>query len=465
MNYSKPLFVVTISFLFVVGWTYRPVADSMPEDEAILEKIFDHALSNGQSETYLRELTKDVGPRLSGSKGAARGVNWGELKMKNMQLDGVHLQEVMVPNWKRGPKEKAYVESNNSQTPLNICALGGSIGTGKGGIQAKIVEVKDFETLGQLGREKVEGRIVFYNRSMRAQMIQTFRAYGGAVNQRSMGAVEASKFGAVGTLVRSMTLKLDDNPHTGGMRYSDEVKKIPSAAISTLDANLLSELISKDPDAVVNIDFQSYTAPDTISHNVIGEIKGSKYPDKIILIGGHLDSWDLGEGAHDDGAGIVHTLETLRLLKAAGIKPNYTIRGVLFMNEENGLRGGLKYAEEAKKNNETYLAAIESDRGGFTPKGFTIQTSEERLAHMKAWESLFEPYGGMMFVKGGGGADIGPLRDIADALIGYMPDSQRYFDFHHAATDVFEQVNKRELELGSAMICSLVYLLDKYGLE
>jgi hypothetical protein len=264
-----------------------------------------------------------------------------------------------------------------------------------------------------------------------------------------------------------MASGLNDAPHTGGLRYREELPKLPAAAISTNDAELLSRLLTNGPVSIyMKLNCQQLS--DKPSFNVIGEIKGSERPEEIILVGGHLDSWDVGEGAHDDGTGCVQSMDVLRLLQQSGYRPKRTIRCVLFMNEENGLRGGRTYGEEAKRKNEFHLAAIESDRGGFTPRGFTVDGAEdvfsEKFPQLLPFLDVLEPYG-LRIKKGGGGADISPLKNQGTLLIGFEPDSQRYFDYHHTAADVFETVNKRELELGAAAMASLVYLLDKYGLE
>jgi len=243
------------------------------------------------------------------------------------------------------------------------------------------------------------------------------------------------------------------------------VTKIPAAAISTRDAERLSALLKTDPNLKFYMRMTPQTLPDVLSYNVIGEIKGTEKPDEIIVVGGHLDSWDVGEGAHDDGTGIVQSMEVLRLFKEMGIKPKRTIRAVLFMNEENGLRGGRKYAEEAKAKGEVHIAAIESDAGGFTPRGFGIDGNDDQYAKVLTWKPLLVPYGLHDLSRGGGGADIGPLKGQGTvALIGFKPDSQRYFDYHHTEIDTFETVNRREMQLGAASMASLVYLISQYGL-
>lgn len=434
------------------------------EDQATIDAIYEAALTRGQAHEHLRYLCKEIGGRLSGSAEAAAAVAWSQSLMEELGFDRVFLQEVMVPHWERGPQERAVLTLPDGSTQaLSICALGGSVGTPADGLKAEVVEVKEFERLAAMGPEQVEGKWVFFNRSMRAQFIQTFRAYGGAVNQRSRGAVEAAKQGGVGALVRSMTQIIDDHPHTGTMRYDESVEKVPAAAVSTQGAERLSQLLAQHPRLQLEVRMGCETRPDTLSHNVVGELRGSEFPDEIILVGGHLDSWDLGEGAHDDGAGCVQAIEVLRLFKELGIQPKRTLRAVMFMNEENGLRGGNHYAELARKNGEQHLAAIESDRGGFTPRGFSIQADDALVEALQQWKPLFAAYGGDQFIKGGSGADVGPLQDQAQLLMGYLPDGQRYFDYHHAATDVWENVNARELHLGAATMASMVYLLDKYG--
>jgi hypothetical protein len=294
--------------------------------------------------------------------------------------------------------------------------------------------------------------------------INTFEAYSGAVDQRANGATEAAKLGAVGAIVRSMTNVHDDNPHTGGMRYGTGVALIPTAAISTNGADLLSKSLKDNPNLTFYFRQYCESLPDAKSYNVVGELKGSEKPDEIIVVGGHLDSWDLAEGAHDDGAGCVQSIEVLRIMKALGIKPKRTIRAVMFMNEENGLRGGVQYADLAKKNNENHIAAVESDNGGFTPRGFGIVGTPEQRAKVIPWKPLLAPYGLTEIGPGSGGADIGPLATLGTVLFGFKPDSQRYFDYHHTPVDNFESVSQRELELGGASMAALVYLLDQYGL-
>ncbi|WP_026308714.1 M28 family peptidase [Spirosoma spitsbergense] len=450
---------LTLLLSLLVSYSYAQNADSVA-----IRKIYNEALSNGKSYEWLRHLTKQIGPRLSGSAGAQKAVDWTKLVMEQQGFDRVFLQDVMVPHWVRGAKEEAFIHIGKQKMTVPIAALGGSVATPPRGIEAQVIEVKSFPELRALGPEKVKGKIVFYNRPMDPTKINTFEAYGGAVDQRANGATEAAKLGAVGAIVRSMTNVHDDNPHVGGMRYGTGVALIPTAAISTNGADLLSKSLKENPSLTFYFKQNCETLPDAKSYNVVGEIKGSEKPDEIIVVGGHLDSWDLAEGAHDDGAGCVQSMEVLRIMKALGIKPKRTIRAVMFMNEENGLRGGVQYADLAKKNNEKHIAAVESDNGGFTPRGFGIVGKPEQREKIMAWKPLLSPYGLAEIGPGGGGADIGPLAQTGTVLLGFKPDSQRYFDYHHTTVDRFEAVSQRELELGAASMAAIVYLLDAYGL-
>ena len=440
---------------------------SAQSDETIIRDIYDNSLLNGKSYEWLDYLSNQIGGRLSGSLSAELAVNWTKSEMELMGLDKVWLQPVMVPKWVRGTPEFAYIETGPGKTTkVNICALGGSISTPSTGMKGNLVEVKSFEELEILGKDKIKGKIVFYNRPMDATLIDTFKAYGSCVNQRYEGAVKAIEYGASAVIVRSMNLSIDDLPHTGSMTYGDipVSDRIPSAAISTKDADLLSSMLKMDNDIKFYFKQNCKQMDDVLSHNVIGEITGSEFPDEYILVGGHLDSWDLGDGSHDDGAGCVQSMDVVRLLKLSGVKPKRSIRVVLFMNEENGLRGANKYAEEAFKKGENHIFALESDAGAFTPRGFYFEADESNFAQIKSWKKLFKPYLIHFFELGGSGADVGPLKTPNNVLSGLKPDSQRYFDHHHSSSDTFEHIHKRELELGAATMTSLIYLIDKYGL-
>ena len=456
-----------LSYLLIVAFSVSVHSQNPNENSIFIDKIYDEALANGNSYEWLDYLSNQIGGRLSGSINYDRSVKWGKDELEKINLDSVWLQPVMIPKWVRGAPEYAHIESSPGNTiSVPIAALGGSISTPSIGISANVIEVKNFNELKMIGKDSIRGKIIFYNRPMDPTLINTFQAYGGSVNQRTQGAVEAAKLGAVGVIVRSMTTSLDDYPHTGSMYYDGLSlnQRIPAAAISTNGAELLSSMLSLNPNIKFFFRQNSKNFPDVLSHNVIAQINGSEKPDEIILIGGHLDSWDLGDGSHDDGAGIVQSMEVLRILKDLNYSPKRTIRVVLFANEENGLRGGTKYAEEARLNNEKHFFALESDAGGFTPRGFSFDTSEKEFKTIKKFENLFIKYGMDNFFIGGSGADIGPLKNGEVILAGLRPDTQRYFDYHHAASDTFDKINKRELELGAAAMTALVYLLDNYKL-
>jgi carboxypeptidase Q len=464
------------NFVFIIlAFLLSSSSFSQNEDSVMIKKISDEILTNGKAYDNLRHLTKQIGARLSGFPQMVKAEKWGIQLMKESGADKAWLQQCTVPHWVRGGKEKADVLYNGAITgarnvllfhkQLDVLALGNSEGTKNKELTAKVVLVNSFDEL-EKKKDSLKGVIVFYNYKFNPTYVQTFRSYGEASQYRGSGPSRAAKYGAAAVIVRSMSHSVDNNPHTGATRYDSAYAKIPALAVGLRDADWLSNQIQNNKIISLTIKNNAHFLPDTIGNNVIGELIGSEFPDEIITIGGHLDSWDPGEGAHDDGAGCVQTMEILRTFKAIGYNPKRTIRFVLFANEENGLRGGNKYAEEAKAKNEKHILALESDAGGFTPRAFGFTVSDEQFQKLLQWKPLIAPYGCSEFNRGGGGADIGPLRRAfpTTALAGLSPDSQRYFDIHHARNDVFENVNKRELELGAVNMAALIYLIDKYGL-
>jgi hypothetical protein len=453
--------------LFLLLVSFSTIAQSSDKDALFVKKIHDYTLKEGSCHDNLRTLCKDIGNRLSGTESYDKAAIFCKETLEQLDVDKAYLQECTVKSWERGDAEVVQFYYHDGGTlKAKALALGFSIGTGPNGIKAEVIEVQSIEEVKALGKDGVGGKIIFYNRPMDPTKTNTFNAYGGAVDQRVYGATIAAEFGAVASITRSMTVNYDDTPHTGTLFYREEFGKVPGLAISTNDANKLSNALSKG-DVTGYIKNNSFQGEDKPAHSVIGEIKGSEFPEEIILVGGHLDSWDVGEGAHDDGTGVVQAIQVIETLKAIGYQPKRTIRCVLFANEESGLSGGREYAKVSNQNNEYHLAAIESDRGGFIPKGFSCEgDSSNFIKHYQSvsqWSDLFEAYG-LLFSNGGSGADIGPLKSQKGLLIGLKPDSQRYFDYHHTHDDVFEAVNKRELELGAAAMTSLVYLIDKYGI-
>ncbi|WP_254245151.1 M20/M25/M40 family metallo-hydrolase [Hymenobacter sp. BRD67] len=364
-----------LSSLLFVGLLAGSVAPASAQataqtDSLAIRKIYDEALLRGQSYDNLRYLCQKIGGRLAGSPQAALAVEWGKLTMEKAGcFDKVYLQECLVPHWVRGAKEKGQIIGNKGKSiSVAVCALGNSVSTPNNKpLRAGVVEVKSLAELKALPDAAVKGKFIFFNRPFNDALIEPGAAYGAAGDQRRSGPAEAGRRGAVGALVRSLTAAHDNYPHTGTTSYGDTPTKVPGAALSTLAADQLSQLLAADPALQFELEMSCQMLPDEKSYNVIGEVRGSKYPEQVITVGGHLDSWDLAQGAHDDGTGVVQSMEALRLLKAAGLRPERTVRAVLFMNEENGTRGGEKYADQAQQNHETHLAAIESDGGGFTP--------------------------------------------------------------------------------------------------
>ena len=455
-------------FLFWAFWFITPSVFAFAQTvqtepyDSLAQQIVKEALGSNRAYEMLRDLCTTTGHRLSGSPGAAKAVEWTKKKMEELGFDTVWLEPVMVPRWVRGPVEEGYIVlPSGKRERLTITALGGSIGTPRQGITAEVVEVKSFGELQKLG-EKAKGKIIFFNRPMDRSLVNTFAAYGGAVDQRWAGAMEAAKAGGVAALVRSMTTLLDDKPHTGSMGYVDSIKKVPSAAVSTKGAEHLSALLARGIPVKVRMVLSAQTLPDVESANVLGELRGTEKPGEVIVIGGHLDSWDKGQGAHDDGAGCIEAIEALRLLKTLGLKPRRTIRAVMFMNEENGSRGGIAYAEKDRPG-EKHVAAIESDEGGFTPHGFGVSDS---VAHAKLqrWAPVFKFMDANRIELGGGGADIGPLARKGVPLMSLIVDTHRYFDFHHSDNDTYEAVNERELALGAAAMAIFSFIIAEEGL-
>lgn len=450
-------------FFLVFCWPFLTQAQ-FNQDSTIIKKMSDEIMTNGKAYDLLRQLTKQIGGRLAGSPQQQNAAIWGKRNMEAYAADKVYLQPCKTPNWQRGGKDFASIVGMNGKPvniPLAALALGNSLGS-KGLVEAELLAVADFDEL-EKRKEEVKGKIVYYHSMFDPTIVPTFAAYGKTGVYRATGASRAAKYGAVGVMLHSLSTAPDNAPHTGGMMYDENYPKIPAVALGPNDAK---QLYAKAKKGTIRVQMQTYGyfLPDADENNVVAEMKGSVFPNEIITIGGHLDSWDVNEGAHDDGAGIVQTMEVLRTMKALNYQPKHTIRFVLFANEENGGKGGAKYAELAKLNNEKPIFALESDAGGFTPRSIGITCSPEQFKKFQTWTPLLKPYG-TEITAGGGGADIGPLKSIDTNVVlsGLIPDSQRYFDLHHAKTDVFENVNKRELLLGAVNMAAIVYLVDQYG--
>jgi len=457
-----------IVFLFTLTFAFLSSVEAQDDDVFMIKKIHDEALSKGKAYPWLTDLCTKHGSRIAGSPAYLGAANYTKDAVAAIKGVQSYHQPCEASYWKRGAKEQVKIIGKNGKNiKLKALSLGNSVATSIDGITAEVIEVQSLDEVDKLGKENIAGKIVFYNRPMDPTQLRTFSAYGGAVDQRVYGPSKAAEYGAVAALVRSMTTSLDDFPHTGVTIYKDSLNKIPGIAISTNDAEKLSRMIKKGPVSVF-LKTNCQTMGMRSAPTVIGEIRGSLFPDEIIVVGGHLDSWDVGQGAHDDGAGCIQAMEVLRLFASLGYQPKRTIRCVLFSNEENGLAGGRTYAKISNEKGEFHVAALESDSGGFSPKGFSFEADtsvfKSYYRNVSKWLPLLESYG-LHFEMGGSGADIGPLKSQKGLLIGLRPDSQRYFDFHHTANDRIENVNKRELELGAAAMASLIYLIDKYGIK
>lgn len=440
------------------------ITKGQQNDTLLLRSMYNYYLERSACYANLRTLCTGIGGRLSGSPEAARAVEWARQAMLEAGADTVILQPCMVPRWVRGKKEQCHYALGKGTQQVSCVALGSSVGTGTAGLRAKLVVVNSFDELDNLPPSDIKGKIVFYNVFFDQKHVRTGQAYGETVKYRSRGASYAAKFGAVAVLVRSMTSVADDEPHTGNMAYDTSLSKtkIPALAIGYVSADRLLDDLRKNKNLEVFLQTNCETLPDVLSYNVIGQLNGTEKPNEYIISGGHLDSWDNGQGAHDDGAGVVQSIEVLAAFKALGLKPRHSIRAVAFMNEENGLAGGKAYAKAAKENGEIHVAALESDAGGYTPRGFGVDTTNGLYRRVLGWKGLFTPYYVDRISEGGGGADISELDKAGVPCIGFEPDTQRYFDIHHTAADTFDKINKRELELGAAGIGALLYLIDKY---
>jgi hypothetical protein len=424
-----------------------------------VDRIIAEALQNGRAMERLTDLCTRAPHRLAGSPGYMAAAEWGRQIMEEDGLENVHFEWTDVPRWERGAIGRvALVEPAAHAAELPMLALGGSVATLVGGLTAEVVVVDSLAAAASLG-DAARGKIVLFNGPLDRTRISTFSAYGGAVGQRGRGAIEAAKLGAVAALVRSMTTRLDDVPHTGGMHYSDDVPKVPTAAISTLAAERIATLVAAGQRVVVHFEQDCRTMPDAPNPNVVGDYVGSERPEEILVVGGHLDCWDVGQGAHDNGGGCCQAIEAVRLLKSLDLRPRRTIRVVLFANEENGTRGAKAYVKQHADELDRHVLALESDSGVFTPRGFRSNANPEAWPILQAICDLLASAGAGRLSAGGGGADIGPMGPYGTILVGYDPDPHRYFDLHHSARDRLDQVNEREINLGAGVIAALLWVV------
>jgi carboxypeptidase Q len=430
------------------------------QDSIQFKDISDEMLVNSTAYENLRDLTQNIGHRLSGSEAYGKSVDWAVLKLKEAGAEKVWKEEVMVPVWARGKESLQIKNKNGKWKSLKMLSLGNSEGTTGKDVEAEIVIVKNKEEFDQLPDVAVKGKIIFFNYAFNQKFIITGQAYGDANKYRRSAASWAGKRGAKAVIIRSLSSSNDDFPHTGMMRYDeDDTFKIAAVAIGTKSADELEKSL-KTQKVFAKLNSNATMKGEKLSYSVIGEITGKK-DQSVIVVGGHLDSWDVGEGAQDDGAGIVQSIEILRTFKKLGLKNNHTIRVVCFANEENGVRGGNQYAENIKKKNEKHVFAIESDGGGFTPRGIALVMSPEKRQQIQSWKNLFLPYGVYNFDYQYAGTDIEPMQPLGVPLAEMVPDSQRYFDIHHSEADTFDKVNRRELILGAIAMGQLIYMIDQ----
>ena len=430
------------------------------QDSIQFKNISDEMLVNGTAYENLRDLTQNIGHRLSGSEAYEKATDWAVLKLKEAGADKVWKEEVMVPVWERGKESLQIKDKSGKWKTLRMTSLGNSEGSKGKDIEAEIVFVKNKEDFDKLTDAQIKGKIIFFNYAFNQKFISTGQAYGDAGKYRRSSASWAGKRGAKAVIIRSLSSAFDDVPHTGMMKYdADDTAKIPAVAIGPKSADELEKTL-KTQKVFAKLNSNATMKGEKLSYSVIGEITGKK-DQSIIVVGGHLDSWDVGEGAQDDGAGIVQSIEILRTFKKLGLKNNHTIRVVCFANEENGVKGGNQYAENIKKKNEKHIFAVESDGGGFTPRGFGLVMSPEKRKEVQSWRNLFLPYGVHNFEYQYAGTDIEPMQEFGVPLAELSPDSQRYFEIHHSDEDTFDKVNRRELLLGATVMGQLIYMIDK----
>ena len=470
-NFNTRTHLIVFSLLlmssFVQAQNNGPADTSQGYYSVVSRKLIELGLHDLGAYTFLRELVSIAPERFSGTPGYQFATDFVARWMKKYGLENVRLEPVVVPRWERGSTEQAVVLASGrhaSDVSLSICALGGSIATPPEGVAARVLEVHSFE---ELAAKEADARrnIVFFNVPMDPEKLNTRDAYRAVARYRTKGAIEAAKRGALAVLVRSLTLAKDDVPHTGTVEYNDQVTHIPAAALGTLSADLLSNRVKEDEHVRAKVVLSCQPLGNVESFNVVGEIRGLEKPNEIVLVGAHLDAWDVGTGAHDDGAGCAHVLEALDLIRRAGLKPKRTIRVVLFTNEEHGASGAAAYATAAARVSERHIAAIESDHGGFAPRGFNFETDSVTFRKFLQWRRLFEELNAGKFAPGFTATDIQPLVAKGVTGIGLDPENHRYFDYHHSANDTIDKVHPRELEMGAIVIGLLSFLIAETSMN
>jgi len=421
-----------------IATAYRPQA----------ERIIAAALADSSAYLRLTELVDRFGPRLSGSDALEQALDWLLAEMKGDGLAGVHSEPVMVPHWVRGNESAELVLPYARRLPM--LGLGGSIATPTEGIEADVLVVSSFDELRARAAE-AKGKIVLFD--------APFQSYGQTVTYRTNGAIEAARAGAVASLIRSVTPYSLQTPHTGAMRYDSTATRIPHAAITIEDASRLHRLQERGERVRVKLHMEARTLPDALSRNVMAEIRGREHPDAVVVLGGHSDSWDVGQGAMDDGGGVVAAWEAVRLLQRLGLQPRRTVRVVAWVNEENGTRGGDAYRDAHQAELGRHVAAIESDDGVFKPEGFGFSGSDAAFAVVRQIGRLLEPIGAGTIGRGGGGTDIGPIMQQGVPGLGLNTDGSRYFWYHHSDADTIDKLDPEEMSECVAALAVMAYVL------
>lgn len=414
----------------------------------VANRIIQAALSDSAAYDRLAVLADRFGPRLSGSESLERAIDWILDQMRRDSLDNVHGEPVMVPHWVRGEESAQLLEPRRRNLPM--LGLGGSVATPRGGITAPVLVVRGFDDLAARAAE-ARGKIVLFN--------VPFTTYGETVRYRTGGAVAAARAGAVASLIRSVTPYSQQTPHTGNMRYDDAVPRIPHAAITVEDAEMLQRMQDRGERPVVRLTMSARTLPDAPSRNVVAEIRGARQPDQVVVLGGHIDSWDVGQGAMDDGGGSVVSWQAVKLLRTLGLRPRRTVRVVLWVNEENGTRGGLGYRDAHRAEVGNHVLAIESDGGVFQPSGFGFTGSDAAFATVREIGSLLSGLGAGSITRGGGGSDIGPLAEAGVPVMGLSVEDSRYFYYHHTDADTMDKLNPREMAQCVAAMAVMAYVV------
>ncbi len=415
---------------------------------AAADRIIRAATSDSSTYRRLTELTDRFGPRFSGTENLERAIDWILARMKDDGLDNVRGEPVMVPRWVRGRESAELIEPRRANLPM--LGLGGSIATPPQGITAEVLVVSDFDELTRRAAE-AKGKIVLFN--------VPFTNYGATVRYRTQGAIAAARAGAVASMIASVASYSMRTPHTGTMSYDSTVPKIPHAAITVEDAQMLHRMQLRGERVVVKLSMEAQTLPDVQSRNVVAEIRGREKPDEVVVLGGHIDSWDVGTGAMDDAGGCVAAWHALILMKKLGLQPRRTVRVVMWTNEENGLRGGNAYRDAHRNELDKHILAIESDAGVFKPLGYGVTASDSAFAIIQQVGKLLDKIGAGNIQRGGGGADIGPIMALGVPGMGLNVQGDKYFWFHHSEADTIDKLDPHEVNLSTATLAILAYVI------